>query len=147
MDRVAATAYLTQQYRELATEAKFSDEQTSAAYSNATDMALCYLGVAESDLATVDVAQANTLKYIALLDYFALERFSTLLSIRYDVSLPGPVSAKRSQEFSQVTTLLARAENKLATLGIVIGSTSPDFELGKINLDFLTPSHHFFGEF
>ena len=148
MDRDGATAYLTQQYRELAVEAKFSDEQTTAAYSNAIDMSLRYLNVQESDLATADVVQADTLKYIALLDYFALDRFSTLLSIRYDVSLPGPVSAKRSQEFSQVEVLLQRAENKLATLGIVIGSSGQAFQMGRINLDFLEPSHHFFaGEF
>jgi hypothetical protein len=74
-----------------------------------------------------------------LLDYFALERFSTLLSIRFDVSF-GPVSAKRSQEFSQVGALLNRAENKLASLGIDIGANGQAMQAGYFNLDFLEPS-------
>jgi hypothetical protein len=140
MDRTAATAYLVQQFRELATDAKFTTDNTTAAYSNAIDMSLRWLGTDETDLATADVEQADMLKYLALLDYFALERFNTLLSIRFDVSFPGPVSAKRSQEFSQVSTLLARAENKLASLGIVIGASGEAAQFGFINFDFLEPS-------
>jgi hypothetical protein len=140
VDRTAATNYLTQQYRELATDAKFTTQQTTDAYDNAIDMSLRYLGVAESDLATADVQQSDTLKYLALLDYHALERFNTLLSIRFDVSFPGPVSAKRSQEFQQVGALLNRAENKLSSLGINIGANGQGMQSGFFNLDFLEPS-------
>jgi hypothetical protein len=140
VDRTAATSYLTQQFRELTTDAKFDTSQTTAAYDNAIDMSLRYLGVAESDLATADVAQSDVLKYLALLDYHALERFNTLLSVRFDVSFPGPVSAKRSQEFSQVGALLNRAENKLASLGIAIGANGNAMQAGYFNLDFLEPS-------
>lgn len=140
MDRTAATTYLTQQYRELSVDAKFTSQQITDAYSNAMDMSLRYLGFDETELATANVAQADVLKYIALLDYFALERFSTLLSIRFDVSFPGPVSAKRSQEFSQVGMLLTRAENKLASLGIDIGASGNAMQAGRFNLDFLEPS-------
>jgi hypothetical protein len=140
VDRTAATTYLTQQFRELATDAKFTTQQTSDAYDNAIDMSLRYLGTAESDLSTADIVQSAVLKYLALLDYFALERFSTLLSIRFDVSFPGPVSAKRSQEFSQVGALLNRAENKLASLGIDIGANGQAMQAGYFNLDFLEPS-------
>lgn len=140
MDRTAATNTLTERFRELTADAKFSSDDTTAAYDAAIDMSLRYLGVAESDLATADVEQANTLKYLALLDYFALERFSTLLAIRFDVSFPGPVSAKRSQAFSQIETLLQRAENKLTNLGIVIGGNGDGVQFGFINLDFLEPS-------
>jgi hypothetical protein len=140
MDRTAATTYLTQQYRELTADAKFDTQQTDDAYSNAIDMSLRYLGTDETDLATADVEQANVLKYLALLDYFALERFNTLLSVRFDVSFPGPVSAKRSQAFQQVGALLSRAENKLAALGIVIGASGDSVQFGFINLDFLEPS-------
>ena len=134
------TTYLTQQYRELAADAKFDTQQTSDAYDNAIDMALRYLNFAESDLATADVQQSDTLKYLALLDYFALERFSVLLAARFDVSFPGPVSAKRSQEFSQVGALLNRAENKLSSLGINIGANGNAMQVGFFNLDFLEPS-------
>lgn len=140
MDRTAATNYLTQQYRELATDAKLSTDDTTAAYDNAIDMSLRYLNFDETALATADVQQSDTLKYLALLDYFALERFSTLLAIRFDVSFPGPVSAKRSQEFSQVGALLNRAENKLASLGIAIGANGQAMQAGYFNLDFLEPS-------
>jgi hypothetical protein len=140
MDRTAATNYLEQMYRELATDAKFTTDQTTAAYDNAIDMSLRKLNFAESDLATADVVQSDVQKYYALLDYYMLERFNTLLSVRFDVSFPGPVSAKRSQAFNQVSVLLARAENKLATLGIVIGASGESAQFGFINLDFLEPS-------
>jgi hypothetical protein len=140
MDRTAATNTLTERYRELTADAKFTTDDTTAAYDAAIDMSLRYLGVAETDLATADVEQANVLKYLALLDYFTLERFSTLLAARFDVSFPGPVSAKRSQAFSQIETLLQRAENKLAALGIVIGASGEATQFGFINFDFLEPS-------
>jgi hypothetical protein len=140
VDRTAATSYLTQQFRELTTDAKFDASQTTAAYDNAIDMSLRYLGYDETALATADVAQVDVLKYLALLDYFALERFSTLLAARFDVSFPGPVSAKRSQEFSQVGALLNRAENKLSSLGIDIGANGQSMQVGYFNLDFLEPS-------
>jgi hypothetical protein len=66
VDRTAATTYLTQQFRELATDAKFTTQQTSDAYDNAIDMALRYLGIAETDLATADVVQSAVLKYIGI---------------------------------------------------------------------------------
>jgi hypothetical protein len=143
MDRTAAQNTLSEKYRELVTYAKFTNDQTTAAYNAAIDMALRYLGVAESDLAGADVAQVDTLKYLALLDYFALDRFSTLLSVQFDVTLPGPVQADRSQAFKQVGTLLARAENKLASLGISIGAnggSDTSMQFGRFNLDFLEPS-------
>lgn len=140
MDRTAAQNTLSEKYRELTAYAKFTGDQTTAAYSAAIDMSLRYLEVAEADLATADVEQADTLKYLALMDYFTLDRFSTLLSIQFDVTLPGPVVAARSQAFKQVTTLLARAENKLASLGIVIGTSGEAAQFGFINFDFLEPS-------
>ncbi len=46
MDRTSANAYLTEEYRELATDAKFTTQQTTDAYSTAIDMGLRQLGFA-----------------------------------------------------------------------------------------------------
>lgn len=141
MDRTAALNTLTEKYRELAVDAKFTSQQTTDAYNAAIDMSLRYLQFQEADLATADVAQADILKYLALLDYFALERFSTLLSIKFDVKAgQGAIDAARSQAFDRVTTLLARAENKLSSLGIDIGGNGQGMQIGRLNLDFLEPS-------
>jgi hypothetical protein len=145
MNRTAATTYLTEEYRELATNAKFTTQQTTDAYNIAIDMSLRYLSFEESALSTADVAQADVLKYYALLDYFALKRFLKLLSILFDVTLPGPLQALRSQAFKNVGILLERAESELANKGIVIGGNDSGYQLGRMTLDFLEPSHHFGG--
>lgn len=138
MDRTAATTYLTEEYQELAADAKFTTQQTTDAYSTALDMALRQLGVDESDLATADVAQADVIKYIALMNYYALKRFVRLLAVRFDVSFPGPVSAKRSQAFEQVRRLYAEAEAEVVNLGFNVGAGG--FQLGRVTLDFNEPS-------
>jgi hypothetical protein len=138
MDRPAATTYLTEEYRELATDAKFTSQQTTDAYNTALDMALRQLGFQETDLATADVAQADVIKYIALLNYYALKRFVRLFAVRFDVSLPGPVGAKRSQAFEQVKQLYAEAEAEVINLGFNVGAGG--FELGRLTLDFNEPS-------
>jgi hypothetical protein len=137
MDRSAALTYLTQNFRELATEVQFTDEQRSDAYSAAMDMSLRDLGYAESDLSAADVEQANVRKYLALLDYYALKRFSRVLSTRVAVSLPGPVSKQANQAFAQVQALLAQAKQELADLGVDIGGTA-SFKFGRLNLGFLS---------
>lgn len=141
MDRTAALARLTQIYRELATDAEFTSQQTTDAYGEAIDMSLRYLGFDESELASATVKQSDLLKYLALAEYFALERFSTLHAIRYDVGLPGPVNVKRSQAFDRITVLLSRAEQKLSSLGIEIGGNGDSMQVGSFNLDFLEPSN------
>jgi hypothetical protein len=141
MDRASALAYLSGQYVELASYAKFTSDQTTAAYDTAIDMSLRLLDYDESDLASADVDQINVVKYLALLDYFALDRFAKLLSVQYDVTLPGPLQAARSQAFKNVMTLKAQAEMRLATIGIDIGTSSgASFKLGRLTLDFLEPS-------
>lgn len=136
MDRAAATSVLTEKYRELATDAKFTSQQTTDAYNGAIDMALRLLGTAETDLATTDVQQPNIIKYAALLDFFALDRFATLQSVRFDVQLPGPVAAKRSQVFDQIQKLLVQTGQKLANMGVDVGLI-PVFESGRFNMDYL----------
>jgi uncharacterized protein (UPF0254 family) len=140
MNRVDATSLLTQQYRELVTDAKFTSQQTTDAYNAAIDMSLRQLGTQESDLLTTDVQQSSVLKYIALLNYYALKRFSTLLSIKFDVKAgSGAVEAARSQAFKMVATLMAQAAEELTQYGIFVGS-SQGFQIGTMTLDFQEPS-------
>lgn len=138
MNRAAALAYLTEEYRELVTDAKFNSQQTTDAYNVAIDNALRYLGVVESDLATADVVQADIIKYMRLLDYFALQRFSKLLSIRFDVRLPGPMDAYRRQAFQQVQVMIQQLTAELAALGIIVGPGSTQVvTMGRVSYDFL----------
>jgi hypothetical protein len=140
VDRTAATTLLTQQYRELTVDAKFTSQNITDAYSAAIDMSLRQLGYQESDLATADVLQSNVLKYIACLNYYALKRFSTLLSIKFDVKAgSGAVEAARSQAFKMVTALMEQAAEELTQYGIFVGS-SQGFQIGTMTLDFQEPS-------
>ncbi|HEX3643883.1 MAG TPA: hypothetical protein VHV10_21545 [Ktedonobacteraceae bacterium] len=140
MLRADANAYLVEEYRELATEAEFTSDQTTSAYSVAMDMSLRQLGFAEAALSTADVLQADVLKYLALLNYYALNRFSKLLSIRVDTAAGNnAINTKDSQAFDQVTKLQARAAQEVASYGIDVGGIGA-YRMGRINLDFLEPS-------
>lgn len=143
MDRAAATTYLTEEYRELAADAKFDSGQTTSAYNTAIDMSLRQLGIAEEDLSAYDVAQSDTLKYLALLNYYALVRFARLLSIRFDVKAgQGAIEASRSQAFAAIQQLKDEAAAELATFGIIVGAEAAGgfYQIGRLNLDFLEPS-------
>jgi hypothetical protein len=141
MNRAAAATYLTSEYAELATDAKFTSAQTTTAYNTAIDMSLRQCGFQESDLATADVAQADTLKFLACLNYYALKRFSAVYAIRFDVKAgSGAIDAERSQAFKNLfERMLANAAAELAQYGVNVGGAQA-FELGRINLDFLEPS-------
>jgi hypothetical protein len=140
MDRSAAAALLGQQYRELATDAEFSSQDTTDAYDAAIDMSLRQLGTQESDLATADIEQPNVLKYIALLNYYTLKRFSTLYSIKFDVEAgQKEIVAALSQAFKMITALLEQAAEELTQYGVFVGS-SQGFQLGRMTLDYLEPS-------
>lgn len=148
MDRTAATTYLTEEFRELASESKFTSQQTTDAYNVAIDNSLRYLSFAEVDLATADVAQADVRKYLALLEYYALKRFLRLLSLRYDVKAGnGAIEAMRSQPYRQVKELLDDAEATCQTLGLNIGAPVPAVQPFRLQLDFLEPSCSSSGDF
>jgi len=140
VDRTAASNYLQEEYRELADEADFTTDQTTSAYSVAMDMSLRQLGYAETALSSADVPQADVLKYIALLNYYALNRFAKLLSIRVDTAAGnGAINTKDSQAFAQVKQLMGMAAQECASLGIDVGGVGA-YRMGRINLDFLEPS-------
>lgn len=140
MDRTSANAYLLEEFRELADEADFTTDQTTSAYSVAMDMSLRQLGYAETALSSADVPQADVLKYIALLNYYALNRFSKLLSIRVDTAAGnGAINTKDSQAFAQVKQLMGMAAQECASFGIDVGGIGA-YRMGRINLDFLEPS-------
>lgn len=143
MDRTAANAYLTEEYRELADEADFTTDQTASAYSVATDMALRQLGYAEAALSSTDVPQADVLKYIALLNYYALNRFSKLFARNNDTAAgSGAISTKDSQIFDQIMRLQAMAASELTSYDISVGGMQ-SYGMGRINLDILEPSTSF----
>lgn len=141
MDRTSAMNYLLEEFQELAVDAKFTSQQITNAYNTAIDNSLRKLSFAETDLATADVAQADVQKYIKLLEFFALKRFSRLLSLRFDAKAGnGAVDATRSQAFAHVERLLDDTRGELAQLGIIIGGSN-FFEMGRVQLDFLEPSN------
>lgn len=140
MNRSSANAYLVEEYRELATDAKFSSQQTTDAYSIAIDMSLRQLGFEESALASAEAAPGDTLKYLALLNYYTLNRFAKLLAIRFDVEAgQGAIKAARSQAFDRVKLLKAEAAAELTQYGISVGGVE-SFEAGWVGFDFNEPS-------
>jgi hypothetical protein len=140
MNRASATSYLTEKYRELAAEAKFTAQQITDAYNGALDMSLRQLGYEESALATADVIQSNVLKYIACLNYYALDRFVTLFALRFDVKAgSGAIDAQRSQISNHTVALRNLAAKELTQYGIVVGGAQ-SFQMGRLTLDFLEPS-------
>src|SRR5438309_12034196 len=144
MTRGGALSFLQTEYTELATEAQFTDSQSTTAYETAIDMSLRQLGYQETDLPTVDVPQVQILSYLALLNYYALKRFARLLAIRVNVTIGGQLSAMRSQAAIQVKALLDDAEGEVVALGFPVGKDAVAFGLGRIELDYLAPS---WGEF
>ena len=145
MDRSTALTYLTTEYLQLVTEAKLTDIQTVTAYNTAIDMSMRYLGVAETDLQTTDIAQNTVLVYIALMNYFALLRIQRIFSLRFDVVVAGAINAKRSQLFDHLKQLLQDAADQCNDLGIPIGSGG--FSLGRVELDYLEPGKVTYEEF
>ncbi len=140
MDRGAASNYLVEEYRELADEADFTSDQTTSAYSVAMDMSLRQLGYEESALSTADVPQADVLKYIALLNYYALNRFLKIFAKERDTAAgSGALNIKDSQMFDQVSKLMGLAAQEVASFGIDIGGIGA-YKMGRINLDFLEPA-------
>ena len=137
MNRAAASTYLTSEYSALMTEIGFDSGATAIAYSTATDMALRQLGFAEVDLPTADVAQADILGYLALLNYYALRRIQRDLSVRVDVTIAGQITATRSKAAIQVKALLDDARAEAEALGFSI--TKPAMLAGRFTLDFLEP--------
>lgn len=140
MNRTSAIVYLTEKYRELSAEAKFTTQQITDAYNGSIDMSLRQLGYEESALATADVAQSDVLKYIACLNYYALDRFVTLFALRFDVKAgSGAIDAQRSQISNHVVALRNLAAKELAQYGIIVGGAN-SFQMGRLTLDFLEPS-------
>ncbi|SRR6266571_1912199 len=140
MDRTTALSYLTKEFSDIATDAKFDANATSTAYNTAIDNSLRHLNYLETDIPTANVDQTNVIKYLALLEYFTLKRFMRLYSLKYNVSAGNKaVEASRAQAFSQMRSLLGQAEADLARLGIPLGGVA-SFEMGRITTDILEPS-------
>lgn len=140
MDRTAAVAFLTSEYTETATAAKFTGDQITTAYGTAVDMSLRQISNAGvqsfDDLSTAIVDSVHDLDYIALMNYYALKRFVRLFSLQFDVAVgSGAVDAKRSQIFKQMQSLLEDAEQECLKLGFNLGG-GQSFQMGYLDLDF-----------
>lgn len=137
MNRTQALNYLTNTYAELATEANWTETTRLFAYSLVIDQALRGLDVPEDSLQMTEVEHTEDITgYYALLDYYALSRYVTAFATRADVSVSGAISASQSQIFTQVNQLLAKAEERLETLGL---EPTEQITAGRYTLDFLEP--------
>lgn len=134
MNRAAALDYLQSEYSDLLTESNLDSDASLRAYSTAIDQALRILDYSEDELQTADVEEVT--EYTALLDYFALLRYSRVFAVRSDVSVSGAISASQSQAYQQVKELLDTATERLAGLGV---SPTQAIQSGRFNLDFLEP--------
>jgi hypothetical protein len=104
-------------------------------------MSLRQLGYEETALATADVPQADVMKYIALINYYTLDRFVLLFSINTDLKAgSGAIDISESQIFKQVGALKMQAAAELSMYGIDVGGSGGGYQMGRINLDFLEPS-------
>lgn len=143
MNRIAATTYLTEQFRDVTADAQFTSQNITDAYNNALDNALRQLGYSEELLASTDVPQNQVQAYLALMEYYTLKRFIRLYSLRFSVTITGAVTASRNQAFENLKALLAEAEADCARLGYPVGGL-PYFELGRLTLDYLEPTGNTF---
>ncbi len=138
MLRSAATTWLTEEFNELATEINFTPQQLGDCYSTAIDMSLRQLGYTEDVLLTQDVPQTQIVGYLALLNYYALKRFARAFAIRFDTNIAGSLQAFRSQAANQIKALLDDAKVECTSLGFAVDT--PQFQLGRMELDFLEPT-------
>jgi hypothetical protein len=142
MNRTAASAYLTTEFAEIATDAQLDAAALAIAYSTVIDMALRKLGYVEADLATANVGQESLGAYIALLDYYALNRFAAkLYSVRVDATVNNAISASRSQAYKALSSAVDKAAAYCASLGYPVDAAgqAQTMEVGRFNLDFQEP--------
>jgi hypothetical protein len=138
MDRAEALAYIQEEYQEIASESGLDADALLRTYGRAIDRSLRDLGVEEDAIVTATITIANDITaYYALLDYYALLRFSRVFSTRTDVSVSGALSSSQSQAFKQVSSLLGEAKARLLDLGL--GPTE-EFSMGRLSLDYIEPS-------
>lgn len=138
MNRTDALAYLKEEYAELSTEAAFDSDGELRTYSRVIDRALRDLGTDESVIPTASVTDAAAIMgFLALMDYYALERYARVFAMRTDVNVSGALSASQSQTFRQVMALRKTAVERLVQLGL---GPVEQFSSGRLNLDYLEPS-------
>jgi hypothetical protein len=143
MNRASAFSYLEDQFKELADNADFSQDDVSHAYSIVIDQSLRALGVVGTDLGTHDVGDSLVVAYCALLDYYALERYMRAFSMSTQVTISRSLQVMRQQVFGHVTELHRQASHKLILLGV---GPVELMQPVRYNLDFLEPDLTMTGE-
>lgn len=138
MNRAAALAYLGEQFGTLATELGMTATDDTAGYKAPIDTALRVVGTAEADLATAVIAD-DVARYLAALDYAALQHLWRKAAARVDISVGDPaVDKKRSQVFKQIGEMLKDARRAAEDAGVLTGTST--WTLGRFTLDFLEPA-------
>lgn len=143
MNRASAFSYLEDQFKELADNADFSQDDISRAYSVVIDQSLRALGTTGSSLGTTDVVDSLVVTYCALLDYYALERYLKAFSMSTQVTISRSLMVARQEMFSHVNELHRQAEKKLILLGV---GPVELMQPVRFNLDFLEPDLTMTGE-
>lgn len=138
MNRVGAVAYLASRFHKIALFCDVPEEDTALGYGAEIDAALRELGVSETDLTTYDVTD-KVRSYTTLLDYFALRKLNTDLSLSVDYAVnSNQINEKASQYFTQTASLLAKAEEDCNALGYL--NTADKWPSGWVTTDYIEGS-------
>lgn len=112
----------------------------AAAYGTAIDQAFRALGIAQADIATATITDAQTPDAIALAEYYSLLRFTRALTPQVDVSVDGPrLDKQRSQFFDHVNLMLTEARTELTSRGYL----AQGWDIQRLELDYLEPDQDF----
>ena len=137
MTRAELLDYLADTFTRITRELNIPEVDTAASYKYPLDQTFRKLGVAEASLAAAEVTGSQVEQAQALGEYYSLLRFWSMLSTRVDRAAEG-VTLTRSQLFTQVGDLLARAEKRCATLGVYVSGT-PELQRVSLLLDYIEP--------
>jgi hypothetical protein len=140
--RTDATEYVAGEHATLLAELSVGSYDDPTGIKGVLDRAFRALGVAQGDLATATVDDADVDKLEAALDYHVLLRLSReaapRVSIKKSMGSSTVTVAKEGQQLPEhIKGLLADAEKRCTNLGVDLAGAS--FEWGSFNLDFLEP--------
>lgn len=130
----------------LATPLRVPLTDTETGIAEALDNAFAALGI-PGDTTTLTLADSLLPAARALARYYTLVLLYTAAGAGVDTQEatgagqadPGLQARPAAQRFRQIGLLLAEAKDRAAALGYPILATAQPLQLGRLNLDFLTP--------
>jgi hypothetical protein len=137
LSRASTVTYLAAEFAALLTESGVGATDITAGLGPPVDNALRQMEVAEADLATTTVADADVSAYLALCEYYALARICRALANRGDIDARNTIGP-RSIVFQQARDLMQQAEAKCAAFGYAV-TGGGSFEFGRLVLDYTEP--------